>query len=50
MRIKGILILTIRMKQMKLLGHIMRKGGLKNLIITGCIEGVREKRKREKLN
>ena len=33
------LILEIRTKQMRFLGHLMRKDGLENLALTGKIEG-----------
>ena len=33
------LILEIRTKQMRFLGHLMRKNSLENLVLTGKIEG-----------
>ena len=32
---------TIRKRQLKFLGHVMRKEGLENLVLTGKIEGSR---------
>ncbi len=43
MQTKRRLILNIRKRQLKFLGHIMRKEGLENLILTGRIEGKRDK-------
>ena len=37
--------LDIRKRQLKFLGHIMRKEGLENLILTGRIEGGRDRGK-----
>ena len=37
------LILEIRTKQMRFLGHLMRKDGLENLALTGKIEGKRSR-------
>ena len=37
------IILEIRKKQMRLLGHLMRKDGLENLALTGKIEGKRRR-------
>ena len=37
------LILEIRTKQMRFLGHLMRKDGLENLALTGKIEGKRNR-------
>ena len=37
------LILEIRTKQMRFLGHVMRKDGLENLVLTGKIEGKRSR-------
>ena len=37
------LILEIRTKQMRFLGHLMRKDGLENLALTGKIEGRRSR-------
>ena len=37
------LILEIRTKQMRFLGHLMRKDGLENLVLTGKIEGRRSR-------
>ena len=37
------LMLDIRKRQLKFLGHIMRKEGLENLILTGLIEGGRDR-------
>ena len=43
------LMKTIRKRQMKFLGHIMRRGGIENIAITGMIEGKRGRgRPREK--
>ena len=39
------LILEIRTKQMRFLGHLMRKDGLENLALTGKIEGKSRGRK-----
>ena len=38
-------MLDIRKRQLKFLGHIMRKDGLENLILTGWIEGGRDRGK-----
>ena len=37
------LILEIRKKQMRFLGHLMRKDSLENLALTGKIEGKRSR-------
>ena len=37
------LILEIRTKQMRFLGHVMRKDALENLTLTGKIEGKRSR-------
>ena len=37
------LILEIRTKQMRFLGHLMKKDGLENLALTGKIEGKRSR-------
>ena len=37
------LIKTIRKRQLQFLGHIMRKEGLENLMLTGYIDGKRDK-------
>ena len=37
------LIKTIRKRQLKFLGHIMRKEGLGNQCLTGCIKGTRSR-------
>ena len=37
------LILEIRTKHMRFLGHLMRKDGLENLVLTGKIEGKRSR-------
>ena len=37
------LILEIRTKQMRFVGHLMRKDGLENLALTGNIEGKRSR-------
>lgn len=42
METKRTLILNIRKRQLKILGHIMRKEGLENLILTGHTEGKRD--------
>ena len=40
---------TVRKRQMKFIGHTMRRGGIENLILTGMIEGKRGRgRPREK--
>ena len=39
------LIKTIRVKQMKFFGHIMRNKGVENMIITGKIKGKRSQGK-----
>ncbi len=44
METKRKLILNIKKRQVKFLGHIMRKEGLENLILTGQIEGKRERK------
>lgn len=41
---KWTLIITIRKKQLKLLGHILKKEGLENLTLTKHIEGKRARR------
>ena len=43
------LILEIRTKQMRFLGHLMRKGGLENLALTGKIEGKRRRGRKQSL-
>ena len=40
------LILEIRTKQMRFLGHLLRKDGLENLALTGKIEGKRSRGKK----
>ena len=43
------LLKTIRRRQMKFVGHIMRRGGIENTVLTGMIEGKRGRgRPREK--
>ena len=37
------LICEIRLKQLKFLGHIIRKDGFENLVLTGKIEGKRSR-------
>ena len=37
------LIKDIRMRQVRFLGHVLRKGGLENLALTGQIEGKRSR-------
>ena len=32
------LLKTIRLRQMQFLGHVVRKEGLEELLLTGCIE------------
>ena len=46
MQTKRRLMLDIRKRQLKFLGHIMRKKGLKNLILTGRIEEGRDRGKK----
>ena len=43
------LIFDLRMRQMKFLGHVMRKGELENLAMTGKIEGRRSRGRRRVL-
>ena len=43
------LILEIRTKQMRFLGHLMRKDGLENLALTGKIEGKRSRGRQQSL-
>ena len=43
------LILEIRTKQMRFLGHLMRRDGLENLALTGKIEGKRSKGRKRSL-
>ena len=43
------LILEIRTKQMRFLGHLMRKDGLENLALTGKLEGKRNKGRKQSL-
>ncbi|MGX9987587.1 reverse transcriptase domain-containing protein [Soonwooa purpurea] len=45
MQTKRRLMLDIRKRQLKFLGHVMRKEGLENLILTGRIEGGRDRGK-----
>lgn len=45
MEIRRTLICSIRRRQLKFLGYIMKKEGLKNLTVTGHIEGKRDKGK-----
>ena len=40
------LILEIRTKQMRFLGHLMRKDGSENLALTGKIEGKRSRKRK----
>ena len=43
------LILEIRTKQMRFLGHLMRKDCLENLALTGKIEGKRSRGRKQSL-
>ena len=46
---KWTLLMIIRKRQLKFLGHIMRKNGLEELILTGSVDGKRSRgRQREK--
>ena len=43
------LLKTIRERQLRFFGHVMRRDGLENIIITGMVEGTRGRgRPREK--
>ena len=43
------LILERRTKQMRFLGHLMRKDGLENLALTGKIEGMSSRGRKQSL-
>ena len=43
------LLVTIRKRQLKFVGHIMRKGGLEKLVLEGKVAGARQ-RGRRRLN
>ena len=40
---KQVLLMIIRMRQLEFLGHIMRKNGLEKLILTGSVDGKRNR-------
>lgn len=44
---KRILVLKIRKRQLKFLGHLTRREGLENFTLTGHIEGKRNKKKQQ---
>ena len=43
------LILEIRTKKLRFLGHVMRKDGLENLVLPGKIEGKRSRGRQQSL-
>ena len=45
-KVRRNLLSKIRQKQLQFLGHIMRKDGLENLMLTGRIEGMRGRGRR----
>ena len=47
--VKRKLLHDIRIRQLGFLGHVMRKGGLENLALTGKIEGKRSRGRRRVL-
>ena len=40
------LLVTIRKRQLKFVGHIMRKGGLKKLVLEGKVAGAQQRGRR----